>query len=122
MRPTQKQSDIPIRLSSAQLCLYLFSYPDGLLHFLRLASLPTRLIASLSSRGIMFLSRLLLVAFSVRFVLNTCRAGIGQTPSHSLLTSQRSVRQRCFALQVFRLPYRQFATKQTSLSYAEVQS
>jgi len=65
-------------------------------YFFLLASLLWRVVASLFSRGndAWLSSVTRRVAFSVKFVLNTCRAGIGQTPSHSLRTSQRCESQR----------------------------
>jgi len=71
--------------------VYLFSYPDSLLHFDRSASLSTRPVASLLSCGLTLrfhhnrLSRRYLC--DVRYKYMTCRAGIGQTPS-ALFTLQ----------------------------------
>ena len=54
--------------------VYLFSYPESLLHFGRSASLLTHHVASLlSCRVTLRFRRIPLVAFSVRYVLNTFR-------------------------------------------------
>jgi len=77
-----------------QFSLYHFSYPDSLLHYFPIGVAPD---ASCRFDAVAWNEASLLsvtrrVTCSVRFVLITCRAGIGQTPSYSLLTSQRCMR------------------------------
>jgi hypothetical protein len=81
------------RLSSAQFSLHLFAHPDSLLHSFPVGVAPDACcrFAVVARNDASLWSVTRRVAFSVTFVLNTCRAGIGQTPSHSLLTSQRCV-------------------------------
>ena len=62
--------------------LYLFDYPDSLIHFDRSASLSTRPVASLLSWGLSVAlrdhSRRVVCEISIKYM--TCQAGIGQTP------------------------------------------
>jgi len=73
-----------------QFSLHLFSYPDSLLHSFPIGVAPDAScrfdVVAWNEASLSSVTRR--VTCTASFVLITCRAGIGQMPSHSLLTSR----------------------------------
>jgi len=81
---------ITYRAGIGQFSLYLFSYPDSLLHSFPIGVVPDAScrfdVVAWNEASLSSVTRR--VTCSASLVLITCRAGIGQMPSHSLLTSR----------------------------------